>query len=202
MLTLARPDTFKNLQLNAGIFLVNFDYSAVKTKEQLIKAIETAVKDEKKILGATKGGGSFACTPTIRKIEVDGMRNAVVGSQVIDEWQVKLSTTLTELTPSNLEIAFTTGEATTSTDGITTLKIKSDLNNNDYVDKLCWIGDLSDGRYILINITKALNTVGATLTFADKGEGSIPVEFTAHQEGIFSEYLPVEVIFLGTKATA
>lgn len=201
MLTLARPDTFKNLQLNAGIFLVNFDYSAVKTKEQLIKAIETAVKDEKKILGATKGGGSFACTPTIRKIEVDGMRNPFPGSQVIDEWQVKLSTTLTELTPSNLEIAFTTGEAKT-VDGITTLKIKSDLNNDDYVDKLCWIGDLSDGRYILINITKALNTAGATLTFADKGEGSIPVEFTAHQEGISSEYLPVEVIFLGTKATA
>lgn len=199
MLTLARPETFENLQLNAGIFLVNFDYSTAKNNTELLALIKTAINDPAKHLGATKGGGSFTCTPTIRRIKVDGMRNPIVGSEVIDEWQVKLNTTLAEITPNNLKLAFSTGVVDTK-ESITTVKIKSTLTKDAYIDKLCWVGDLSDGRYALINITKALNTAGATLTFTDEGEGSIPVEFTAHQEEIFTEYLPVEVVFFGTGA--
>lgn len=195
MLTMARPETFENLQLNAGIFLKNFDYSRVENAEGLIQAIKTASEDKEKYFGATKGGGTFSAVPTMRRIEVDGMRAPIVGSQVIDEWTVKLTTTLAEITAENMKAAFATGE-TAKQEKITTVKIRTDLNANDYIDKLCWIGDISDGSYVLIDITKALNTAGATLNFTDKGEGNIPVEFVAHQTEISSDYVPCTIIFI------
>ena len=60
MITGLRPETFKNLQLNAGVFLRNFSYSAVKDKDELETAILEALEaGGDKILGATIGGGSF-----------------------------------------------------------------------------------------------------------------------------------------------
>ena len=50
-------------------------------------------------------------------------------------------------------------------------------------------------------IKNALNTAGATLTWTDKGEGTIPVEFTAHQDGLETDgYAPCEVIFFDPAA--
>ena len=55
--------------------------------------------------------------------------------------------------------------------------------------------------YVLIAIKNALNTAGATLTWTDKGEGTIPVEFTAHQDGLETDgYAPCEVIFFDPAA--
>ena len=55
--------------------------------------------------------------------------------------------------------------------------------------------------YVLIAIKHALNTAGATLTWTDKGEGTIPVEFTAHQDGLETDgYAPCEVIFFDPAA--
>lgn len=195
MLTMARPETFENLQLNAGIFLKDFDYKSVTTVEELVVAIKAASADKTKYFGATKGGGTFSAVPTIRRVEVDGMRAPIVGSQVIDEWTIKLTTTLAEITAENMKAAFATGEVTKQ-DKITTVKIRTDLKASDYIDRLCWIGDISDGSYVLIDITKALNTAGATLNFTDKGEGTLPVEFVAHQTEISSEYVPCNVIFI------
>ena len=83
MITGLRPETFENLQLNAGVFLRNFDYSKIEDVEQLEDAILAALEESgDKILGATIGGGSFQCTPTIRNIEADGMRYPIIGSTV------------------------------------------------------------------------------------------------------------------------
>lgn len=195
MLTLARTETFQNLQLNAGIFLVDFDYSQAQNKEQLLQKIKEAIETPAKHLGATKGGGSFTATPTIRRIEADGMRAPIVGSQVIDEWQVKLSTTLMEVNPDNLKRVFATGEEDTVETSLKRIRIRQDLKDSDYIEKLCWVGDIAGGKYVLINLENVLNTAGATLSFADKGEGTLGVEFVAHQKNISQDYLPCEVIF-------
>ena len=60
MITGLRPETFENLQLNAGVFLRNFDYAAIKTADELEEAILAALEvGGDRILGATIGGGSF-----------------------------------------------------------------------------------------------------------------------------------------------
>ena len=95
--TAVRPQTFERLQLNAGAFLKNFDLSTYTEYSALEEALFAAIKDGTKALGATRGGGTFTATPTMRSIEADGKRYEFKGSTVIDTWDIKLTATLMEI---------------------------------------------------------------------------------------------------------
>ena len=94
MITGLRPATFENLQTNAGAFLKNFDWKSHKTYAELLEAIVAALDTPENTVGATIGGGSFQCTPSLRNIEADGMRYQFVGSTVNDLWTVMLTGTM------------------------------------------------------------------------------------------------------------
>ena len=179
MITSLRPETFENLQLNAGVFLVNFDASTFTDASTLENGILEALEQGDNILGATIGGGTFNATPSIRTIEADGMRYPVIGSTVNDMWTVKLNTTLTEVTPANFQRALISCDMDTSKANVTVLTVRTDIEEKDYIPKLCWVGDTSKG-FVMIELDNALNLAGASFTFTDKGEGTLPVEFQAH----------------------
>lgn len=179
MITSLRPETFENLQLNAGVFLVNFDASTYTDAATLEDGILAALEQGDSILGATIGGGTFNATPSIRTIEADGMRYPVIGSTVNDMWTVKLNTTLKEVTPANFQRALISCDMDTSKENVTVLTVRTDIEEKDYIPKLCWVGDTSKG-FVMIELDNALNLAGASFTFTDKGEGTIPVEFQAH----------------------
>lgn len=201
MTTGLRASTFENLQLNAGMFLANFDYSTATDAATLGALLKTEREKTSgsALIGATRGGGTFVCTPNTRSIEADGKREEWKGSSVNDGWTIKLTTTLLEINATNLKRSFGTADVT-DTEKKHTIKIRTDIKAADYIESLVWVGDTSKG-YVLIAIKNALNTAGATLTWTDKGEGTIPVEFTAHQDGLETDgYAPCEVIFFDTAA--
>lgn len=199
MTTGLTPNTFQRLQLNAGVFLKNFDRSTAKDKATLKELIATAIADDEICFGATRGGGSFEYTPSTRQIDADGLRDPVVGSTVVDSRTVKLKTTLLETTPENFATALMCAETTTN-GSMTTLKVRTDLQDSDYIPSLCWVGDTSRG-YVLIELHNALNLIGATFTFTDKGEGTLPVEFQAHHASLEDqEYAPFEIVFFDEAA--
>jgi hypothetical protein len=201
MTTGLRASTFENLQLNAGMFLANFDYSTATDAATLGALLKTEREKTSgsALIGATRGGGTFVCTPNKRSIEADGKREEWKGSSVNDGWTIKLTTTLLEINADNLKRSFGTADVT-DTEKKHTIKIRTDIKDADYIDRLVWVGDTSKG-YVLISIKNALNTAGATLTWTDKGEGTIPVEFTAHQDGLETDgYAPCEVIFFDPAA--
>lgn len=201
MTTGLRASTFENLQLNAGMFLVNFDYSTATDAATLGALLKTEREKTSgsALIGATRGGGTFVCTPNTRSIEADGKREEWKGSSVNDGWTIKLTTTLLEINATNLKRSFGTADVT-DTEKKHTIKIRTDIKDADYIESLVWVGDTSKG-YVLIAIKNALNTAGATLTWTDKGEGTIPVEFTAHQDGLETDgYAPCEVIFFDPAA--
>lgn len=201
MTTGLRASTFENLQLNAGMFLANFDYSTATDAASLGEMLKTEREKTSgsALIGATRGGGTFVCTPNTRSIEADGKREEWKGSSVNDGWTIKLTTTLLEINADNLKRSFGTADVT-DTEKKHTIKIRTDIKDADYIDSLVWVGDTSKG-YVLIAIKNALNTAGATLTWTDKGEGTIPVEFTAHQDGLETDgYAPCEVIFFDPAA--
>lgn len=186
--------TFDNLQLNAGVFLKNFDFSSATDAAALKTKIATAITAGTDVLGATRGGGSFECTPSTRTIEADGMRYPFKGSTVNDMWTVKLKTTLLEATPENFKLALMSADIAEN-DNVTTITIRTDIKDTDYIPKLCWVGDTSKG-YVLIELSNALNLSGATFTFADKGEGTLPVEFQAHAASLEDqEHAPCQIVF-------
>lgn len=203
-ITAVRPQTFENLQLNAGAVLKGFDVSLYTDYDTLEEALFAALKDSTKALGATRGGGTFTATPTMRSVEADGKRYEFKRSTVIDVWDIKLATTLLEITPDNFVIALGTAEKTEEnsfTKGKkTTIKLRTNIKDGDYIKNLVWFGNTSKGL-VAIALDNALNNTGVTLTFSDKGEGTIPVEFHAYQDTVENnEYAPCAIYYFDKAA--
>lgn len=199
MVTPCRTETFQNLQLNAGAFLIGFDYSTYDDATALRTALSTALQDSTKLLGATRGGGTFVVTSEIREPDVDGKRYRFKGGAFVDSVDAQLTGTLVEIRPEIFAKVLATGESTTS-GKVTTVKMHTAIQAADYIDSLVWVGDMSDGGLVLIALKNALNNNGMTLTFTDKGEGTIPFEFHAYQSAVEDyDYAPFEVKFLDPK---
>lgn len=196
-----RTETFQNLQLNAGIFLKDLDYSAIADATALKTAIAAAIAAGTNILGATRGGGSFTATREWRTPEVDGMRYPFKGSDFVDTIEAYLSTTLIEVTPENIKAAFATADVTTSGKK-TTIKVHTAVDvDTDYIDTLTWVGDIADGRLVAITLKNAINTSDFSLTFTDKGEGTLTVEFHARQEEVDDyDEAPFEIVYFDLPA--
>ena len=176
-----RNAAFNNLQLNAGIFLIDLDYSSIADAAALKTAIASAVTTGTSILGVTRGGGTFTVTRETRTPEVDGMRYPFKGSDFVDSADAYLSTTLLEVNEANFKRLLASGDSTTSGKK-TTITMRTAIDpSSDYIDKLAWVGDLSDGRLVLIELDNAINTADFSLTFTDKGEGTMAAEFHARQ---------------------
>ncbi|MCL2399172.1 MAG: hypothetical protein FWC91_05420 [Defluviitaleaceae bacterium] len=189
------PTSFNEMQLGAGAFFVGIDSSNINadtTAEEFGSVLQQALEDGKS-MGATTGGGTFVATPEIRQIEVDGMAYPVIGSTVFDSWDIRLTTTIKEITKQNLQRALATSETDPATGAIL---ISSTLLPEHYISTLGWAGRLLDGRLMYIELQNALNTVGMTLTFVDKGEGSIAVEFRGHQSDLDKmQYAPCRIFY-------
>lgn len=194
-----RNETFKSLQLNAGIALVNFDLSDYDDAAELKTALSAAITSGEKLLGATRGGGTFTITREIRQVEADGARYRFVGGEIVDSVDAYLSTTLIEVTPAHLKAVLGNVDITDSNDGLKhTLKLRTAFEDADYLTNVVWIGDTSEG-FVAIDLQNALNTADFTFTFADKTEGTVNVEYHAHQ-GDVSDYdeVPVQIVFFDT----
>lgn len=201
MITGLDATSMGNLQLNAGIFLRDFDYSACKEASALREAIKAAAKDERHRVGATRGGGTFQCVPATRQIEADGKRYGFVGSTVVDSWDIRLTTTLLEATPGSFRLAMACADVTTE-GSVSRLTLRTQPRESDYVRSLVWVGDTAQG-FLLIDMKNALNTAGVNLTFTDKGEGTIPLEMRAHQDSVDDlDTAPVTVLLIGAGASA
>ena len=190
-----RSDAFKKLQLNAGIFLTGFDHSAIATAAALKTAIASEIQTGENILGVTRGGGTFTVTREARTPEVDGMRYPFKGADFVDSADAYLSGTLLEVTPENFKRLLGTGDVTVA-EKKTTVTMHTAVQDGDYIEKLCWIGDLANGGLVMIELDKAFNTADFSMTFTDKGEGTMTFEFHARQANV-SDYdnAPFRVIF-------
>ena len=183
MTTPLREETYEKLLLNAGAFLVGFDPSECADAAALRTALATALADDTKNLGATRGGGSFTVTREMRQVEADGVRYRFVGDTFVDSVDANLSTTLIEHGVANYKTALGSADVTDATDKHT-LELRTRIKKKDYLKNLCWVGDKSDGGFILIWLKNALNTADFAMTITDKGEVTYPVEFHAFQSKV------------------
>lgn len=195
MITGLRPETFENLQLNAGVFLEGFDASTYTDAGALEDAIIAALEAGTGVLGATIGGGSFVAEPSIRQIEADGMRYPIIGSTVNDMWTIRLTGTMKEVTPVNFKRVLISCDVDTSKANVTVLTVRTDIDEKDYIPKLSWAGDTSKG-FVLIELDNVLNINGASFTFTDRGEGTLPFDFQAHLSDLNKmEHAPFRIYF-------
>lgn len=201
MITPIRPDTFANLQLDAGAFMPNFDYSTATDNKTIRAAITTAMNANaaEATLGATRGGGTFTLAPSIRNIEADGKRGEFYdeatgsSSTVNDGYTATIAGTLLEFRVGTLTALGGEIVADATKPNVKHIKFPNGLKKS--IKNLVWVSDLGANRTLLINLKNAINTAGVTFTFTDKGEGTLPFTFTAHQSDVNDvEYAPVDML--------
>ena len=178
-------NTFKELQLNAGILTSNF-------------APTTGTVESNSMLGATSGGVSFAATPTYTD-QGDGIDNCpknMMELKKLESWEVKMSGTF--LTVNTAQAKSLMAAADIGSPDTTKVTPRNDVAITDF-DDIWWIGDYSDkngktnGGYIAIHMMNALSTGGFQLQSGDKAKGQFAFEYTAHYSMDAPDTVPYEI---------
>ena len=179
------PNTFAELQLNAGILLSDFD---PETGEF---ALETD------ILGATTGGMTISCVPTYSDFgeDIDNCPKNMMELKQLDNWECTIGGTFLNVSADVVKLALGAADI----DGTNTNKItpRRDVTEDDFTD-VWWVGDYSDkngetkGGYIAVHLMNALSTGGFSLRSGDKAKGQFDVTFTGHVSMDAQDVVPME----------
>lgn len=204
MLAGVTNETFKNLQVDAGVLIEDLEYTGDETLEEILEIVVTAI-DTQKCIGATRGGSTFISEAETRQIECDGLRVRFKGDMVKDSVKARIETNLLEFTVDNIQRIIPTAEITADeTNGKVTYRERTRINTDtDYMKKLSWVVDRSDGGIIIFSLFNPMNTSGTNIAGADKKEAQIPVTFEAFNASFDDrDYAPYQVdMWLGKRMT-
>lgn len=169
-------NTFKELQLDAGVLLRTFDPTG-----------ETPMANSD-IICATTGGINPSCVPTYSDLgeDVDNCPANMMELKNLDAWEVKLAFTSLGMSTEAIKLAL--GVADVDASKITPRK---NVKTEDFRD-LWWVGDRSDGGYVAICIKNALSTRGFSLQTTKSGKGQLSVELTGHVSMSAQDVVPME----------
>lgn len=179
-------DTFKNLQLNAGVLLKSFD-------------VETQTLAADSIIGATSGGVSFTAVPSFIDFgeDIDNCPKNMKEMKKLDAWEAKMSGTFASVSKALAKTLVGAADLSGSK-----IAPRNDLAAADFAD-LWWVGDYSevneDGTstgkagFIAIHLLNSLSTGGFSIQSSDKGKGQFEFEFTGHYSMEDQDKVPFEV---------
>ena len=174
--------TFKNLQLNAGVLLSDFNPS-------------TAEVSNEAIIGATTGGVNFTASPTFSDYgeDIDNCPKNMKELKKLDAWEISLSGTY--VTVDANAVKSLAGAADVSGNKMTP---RNDLKLTG-VAAVWWVGDYSDnngetnGGFVAIHMMNALSTGGFAIKSSDNGKGNFAFTYTAHYSMDAQDKVPFDV---------
>lgn len=164
-------NAFDGLQLDAGVFLTNFNIEAA--------AAGDVGFEDKDILCATTGGINPTCVPTYSDFaeDVDNAPNNLMEFKHLDGWDCKVSTSSLGNSPELIKISLGAADIDLTNTG--KIVPRRDLKKTDFKD-LWWVGDRADGGFVAIQILNALSTGGFSLQTTKNGKGTVALEITGH----------------------
>lgn len=178
-------DTFKKLQVNAGILTTDFTPA-------------TGTIGASGQIGATTGGVTFTATPTYSDYgdDIDNCPKNMKELKKLDSWEAKMAGTFVN---ADTAIAKTLcGAADIGSPDTTKITPRNELMDSDF-DDIWLVGDYSDkngesnGGFIAIKLLNALSTGGFQLKTADKAKGQFAFEFTGHYSMSAQDTVPFEI---------
>lgn len=187
-------DTFKMLQLNAGVLATTF-------------APATGTLDAEAQIGATSGGINFTATPTYSDFgeDIDNCPKNTKELKRLDEWEVTMSGTFVAADTAIAKLLI--GAADIDKQDTTKVTPRNDLADADFGD-IWFIGDYSDkngetnGGFIAIKLINALSTGGFQLQTSDKSKGQFSFTFTGHYSIAAQGTVPFEMYIKAGTAEA
>lgn len=179
-------DTFKKLQMNAGILTSKF----VPT---------TGTIEDKDIIGATSGGVAFEATPSFSDFgeDIDNCPKNTKELKRLDDWEVKMSGTFVTVDTKIAKLMV--GLADIDNDDPTKVVPRTNIDlAKDFTD-IWWVGDYSDvttgdnAGFLAIHLMNALSSGGFKLQSGDKAKGQFEFEFTGHFSMDAQDTVPFEI---------
>jgi hypothetical protein len=176
-------DTFKEIQLNAGI---------------LVKSFTPSTREITGLMGATTGGITFNAAPTFEDFgeDIDNCPKNTLELKKLTEWAVSLSGTFVTVTADTAKALI--GAADADSQDQTKIIPRNDVLASDFED-VWWIGDYSDintgtnAGFCAVHMLNALNTGGFQITSSDKGKGQFAFNFEGHYSMDAQDTVPFEV---------
>jgi len=183
-------NTANSLLLDAGAFFKNFDV----TTDTFASAVTAG-----KLIGATKDGGEFSAVPTIRQVEVDGVKGRAKGLEIVDGWEVYIKANVLEVSKDALILGLCVADeeaVTLLTNDYAHINGKADIELTDYIDNITWVGTLSGSdNPVIIQVKNALNTDGLKLTTKDKDQSVVAMTFYGHYTYSDLETPPFDIYY-------
>lgn len=179
-------DTFKKLQLNAGVLATTFEPS-------------TGTLTATNVIGATTGGISFEATPEFEDFgeDIDNCPKNTMELKKLTSWEVVLSGTF--VTMDTAVAKSMTGAADIDGSDPTKVVPRNDVDVEKDFSDIWFVGDYSDENtdtsagFIAIKVANALSTGGFKLQTTDKGKGNFEFEYTGHYSMSAQDKVPFEV---------
>lgn len=157
--------TVKNMLLDAGVVYLNYGL------------------DNERILGATSGGNTFNVEREIREIEVDGVKGKTKGLRRKISENAHLTVNLKEMSPENIQIAFSGSTIDTSDADYDIIKSGGDITDNDYLENVALVVPVSGSdKHCIILLHNVLSDESLDLNLEDENEGIIEVQLSAHYD--------------------
>lgn len=176
-------DTFKQIQLNAGI---------------LVDAFDPATEEIGNIIGATTGGNNFKVDNgyTDYGEDIDNCPKNTKELKKLDTIDAKLTGTFVTVTAGLAKRLVAAGDIDANDAGH--IIPRRDLKSEDF-KTIWWIGDYSDvndgsnAGFVAIKLMNALSTGGFEIQSTDKGKGQFAFEFTGHFSMAEQDTVPYEI---------
>ena len=181
-------NTFKELQMNAGILAKDFDPA-------------TGEVAEADLFGATTGGLSFSDSMSFTDLgdDIDNCPKNMMELKKLESHEVQVSGTFVTMNPETAHILAAAADADENDPGH--IIPRNDVLLSDFQD--VWvIGDYSDvnedstegnAGFIAIHLMNALNTGGFQIKTADKAKGQFAFEFSGHYSMNAQDTVPYEL---------
>lgn len=185
-------NTFKNIQLNAGV---------------LAKSFTPAGGEITDILGATSGGVEFEAIPSFKDYgeDIDNCPKNTKELKRLDSWVVKMSGTFITVTADLGKKLIAAADV--DAEDTTHIVPRNDIAQSDFED-IWWVGDYSDengeksGGYCAIHMMNGLSTGGFKLKSDDRNKGKFDFEFTGHYSLSEQDKVPFDVYIKAGTAEA
>ena len=182
-------DTFKKLQLGAGLLASEFNPA-------------TGELAASNIIGATSGGVTFEATPSFSDFgeDIDNCPKNTKELKRLDSWEAKMSGSFVTM-DTNAAVSVI-GTAAVASGDRTKVVPRNSVDDTDFKD-IWWIGDYSDinedgssagkAGFIAIRLIDALSTGGFKIQSGDKAKGAFEFEYTGHYSIEHIDTVPFEL---------
>lgn len=191
-------DTFKKLQLGAGLLSTDFNPT-------------TGELTASNIIGATSGGVTFEATPSFSDFgdDIDNCPKNTKELKRLDSWEAKMSGSY--VTMDTNAAASVIGTATIAAKDKTKVVPRNSVSATDFKN-IWWVGDYSDvnedgssagkAGFIAIKLIDALSTGGFKIKSGDKAKGTFDFEYTGHYSIANIDVVPFELYIKAGSASA